>query len=123
MKYLIAAIIASFSIALVCERSSKADEQHNAHQLDATWLQSNNWFSLGPAVIKSSKRIDLHLNEVDAFKVVAGDKNFSSILNWVFDNFYGKLVTAPNNKNFKFGVRPNHLVLYASERVFLANEI
>jgi hypothetical protein len=109
---------------LIRAHLSRADERHYDYSRDRTWLHANiNWLRFGPAVIRDYKRVDLHLNEINSFKVLSTDKNFSSILEWIVDNFDYKLNMSPNDIVFKAVIQRNYLVLYASEKARMQDEL
>jgi hypothetical protein len=85
---------------------------------DKEWLHSNitSWISFGPAIIGTCKRIDLHVEDIGDFKLLASDANFPSVKNWVQTSFENKLDMSPNDTVFQSIRRKAYLVLYSNDK-------
>jgi hypothetical protein len=90
------------------------------HKLQKEWLAHDgvNLIRLGPGILGTCKRIDLTIEDVGDFRVCAGEKNFSSVQNWVRTKSETKFGLPPvdppgENQNKYYAVA---LDLYSSDR-------
>ena len=87
------------------------------HSRDRKWLHFNvDWMDFGPAIIESSKRIDLHVEHDGDFELIEGDKNFLTLKSWVRDHFQEMLNMSPNDTRLQAKMFPVYLTLYSATR-------
>jgi hypothetical protein len=89
---------------------------------DLKWLHHNGtaWIRFGPAIVGSTKRIDLFVAprncEGDTLSVTANDKDFAQVQSWIKMNLEDRFNFSMNSPEYKSECVGTSLLLYNNER-------